>query len=163
LRTKLAKQATAGTSPSVFEYCRARCRHNSDSVVHENAYASEDHHCFALQDDSADKGPERTDAEFENLTIVIGRQGLSCDTACKGRGKTCRLSALLELNKCSKLKKYLSCKEACIASTGQDQPAEVVSTAPRHLHPGACVYSTDTEAFSCSGFHPYSRRLCPCE
>ncbi|CAM6084169.1 unnamed protein product [Calypogeia fissa] len=163
LKTKVAKQVTAGTSSSVFDYCRSRCRHNSDSVVHENAYASEDHHCFALEDNSADEGPERDGEDLDNLTIVIGRQGQSCETACKGRGKTCKLSALAELNKCTMLKKYLNCKEACIASPGQEQPGEVVSTAPRHMHPGACLYNAGKVSFSCEGFHPYSRRLCPCE
>lgn len=31
------------------------------------------------------------------------------------------------------MQKYMSCKGACLASIGADQPAEVVDDAPRHL------------------------------
>lgn len=31
------------------------------------------------------------------------------------------------------MQKYMSCKGACLASIGTDQPAEVVEDAPRHL------------------------------
>jgi hypothetical protein len=49
LKTKVARQATARTCSSLFEFCSGRCRHNSQSVVHENAYANELHHCFSEQ------------------------------------------------------------------------------------------------------------------
>ncbi|OAE18799.1 hypothetical protein AXG93_2396s1520 [Marchantia polymorpha subsp. ruderalis] len=84
LKAKVAKQLTAGTSSTVFEYCLGRCRHNSQSVIHENAYVSDEHHCFFPQEQfsvsktlrvSADEGPEREDADFGDLTIVIARQG----------------------------------------------------------------------------------------
>ncbi|BBN11403.1 hypothetical protein MPTK1_5g11580 [Marchantia polymorpha subsp. ruderalis] len=162
LKAKVAKQLTAGTSSTVFEYCLGRCRHNSQSVIHENAYVSDEHHCFFPQEQFSDEGPEREDADFGDLTIVIARQGQSCDSACKERQKECKLNTLPALNKCNVLKKYLNCKEACIGTTGTDQPSEVVKTAPRHMHPGSCMFSTQKVPFSCQGSHPYTRRLCPC-
>lgn len=33
---------------TVFALCQSRCRSNSDSVVHENAYKSDLHHCYSL-------------------------------------------------------------------------------------------------------------------
>ncbi|XP_022955359.1 UPF0454 protein C12orf49 homolog isoform X2 [Cucurbita moschata] len=48
LKIKIAKPSTAGTYAGVFDFCVGRCRHNSESVVHENAYRSDYHHCFSL-------------------------------------------------------------------------------------------------------------------
>ena len=37
------------------------------------------------------------------------------------------------LNCVGSIQKYMSCKGACLASVGTDQPAEVVDDAPKHL------------------------------
>ncbi|MFS8027650.1 putative SREBP regulating gene protein [Helianthus anomalus] len=52
---EIAKQVTcgSGTYSRLFDYCAGRCRHNSESVVHENAYLSEFYHCFALPSDNS--------------------------------------------------------------------------------------------------------------
>ncbi|KAL2632536.1 hypothetical protein R1flu_004015, partial [Riccia fluitans] len=68
-------RVTAGTSSTLFEYCTGRRRHNSASVVHENAYVSDEHHYFVPKEqypveyEEADRG----DTDFEDLTIVISR------------------------------------------------------------------------------------------
>ncbi|KAL2632619.1 hypothetical protein R1flu_004098 [Riccia fluitans] len=161
LKTKVAKQVTAGTSSTLFEYCTGRCRHNSASVVHENEYVSDEHHYFVPKEQYPveDEEAERGDTDFGDLTIVISMQGQSCESACGERQKACKLSMLLPLNKCLVLKKYLGCREACIASTGADQPSEVVKTALKHMHPGSCMLSTQKVPFSCQGAHPYTRPL----
>ncbi|KAH8933025.1 hypothetical protein BDL97_18G009800 [Sphagnum fallax] len=134
LKTKVAKQATARTCSSLFEFCSGRCRHNSQSVVHENAYANELHHCFSEQlNRSGESGDSAVETKLTDLTIIAAR-----------------------------LQSYMKCRGLCIASSGPDQPAEVVSTAPKHLHPGACLFNTQSSLLSCQGSHPYTRRLCPC-
>lgn len=39
----------------------------------------------------------------------------------------------IELHYVSSIQKYMSCKGACLASVGTDQPAEVVYDAPKYL------------------------------
>ncbi|XP_024364914.1 uncharacterized protein [Physcomitrium patens] len=163
LKTKLARQPTAGSWTSLFDYCSGRCRHNSQSVVHENAYVSEDHHCFSAR--STPPGVQvEMDAEDElaDVFVYVGREGLSCDATCSAQKLSCREEKLAALNNCAELQKYNKCHGLCIPSTGPDQPAEVVSTAPRHMHPGACLYNTQVSQLSCKGYHLFSRRLCPC-
>jgi hypothetical protein len=53
LKLKVAKPVTAGTYTNIFDFCMGRCRHSSASVVHENAYASDFHHCFSVQQNSS--------------------------------------------------------------------------------------------------------------
>ncbi|BBN68115.1 hypothetical protein Prudu_285S000300 [Prunus dulcis] len=53
MNVKVAKPATAGKYSNVFDFCAGRCRHNSESVVHENAYLSDFHHCFSLPSNSS--------------------------------------------------------------------------------------------------------------
>ncbi|KAM0036192.1 putative SREBP regulating gene protein [Helianthus debilis subsp. tardiflorus] len=36
LKVKIAKPVTSGTYSSLFDYCAGRCRHKSESVIHEN-------------------------------------------------------------------------------------------------------------------------------
>ncbi|CAK9859592.1 unnamed protein product [Sphagnum jensenii] len=163
LKTKVARQATARTCSSLFEFCSGRCRHNSQSVVHENAYANELHHCFSEQlNPSGESGDPAVETKLTDLTIIAARQGQSCDAACKGRRLSCAADKLSEINNCSELQSYMKCRGLCVASSGPDQPAEVVSTAPKHLHPGACLFNTQSSLLSCQGSHPYTRRLCPC-
>lgn len=163
IKTKLARQATAGLCTSLFDYCSGRCRHNSESVVHENAYVSGEHHCFATQ--SASPGdPVDTGAttELGDVSILVGRQGLSCDTTCSAKKLSCREDKLAAINNCAELQKYNKCKGLCIASSGPDQPAEVVNGAPKYMHPGACLFNSQASQLSCKGYHPFTRRLCPC-
>ncbi|KAA8531397.1 hypothetical protein F0562_006107 [Nyssa sinensis] len=162
LKVKIAKAVTAGTYSSVFDFCAGRCRHNSESVVHENAYLSDFHHCFSLSSNSSGATDRQLEARLTGINVIIGRQGESCDSVCKSKGQSCVLNKLLVLNQCEIMKKYMSCKGACLPSLGSDQPAEVVDDAPRHLNPGACLYTQTQSMLSCDGSHRHTRRLCPC-
>ncbi|KAH9550167.1 hypothetical protein CY35_10G058900 [Sphagnum magellanicum] len=144
-----------------YEYCVACCM--DPARVHENAYANELHHCFSEQLNlSGESGDPAVETKLTDLTIIAARQGQSCDAACKGRRLSCAADKLSEINNCSELQSYMKCRGLCVASSGPDQPAEVVSTAPKHLHPGACLFNTQSSLLSCQGSHPYTRRLCPC-
>ncbi|WOL02417.1 hypothetical protein Cni_G11136 [Canna indica] len=162
MKVKIAKPITAGTYASVFDFCAGRCRHNSASVVHENAYASEFHHCFSLQSNSTGSAEQNFEARLTGIDIVIGRLGESCNTACSSRGQSCVPNRLLLLNKCDFLQKYMNCKGGCSASIGSDQPAEVVDDAPKNMNPGACLYTQTESLLSCDGAHQHTKRLCPC-
>ncbi|RDY12689.1 hypothetical protein CR513_02502, partial [Mucuna pruriens] len=174
LKTKVAKPATARTYASVFDYCAGRCRHSSESVVHENAYISDLHHCFSLPSNSSyeicsfscieagKNSSTLTEARLNGINVVVGRQGESCNSVCKLRGQSCVPNKLLVLNHCDIIQKYMSCKGSCIASVGADQPAEVVYDAPMHLNPGSCLYTETQSVLSCDGLHQHTRRLCPC-
>ncbi|CAI9117304.1 OLC1v1018673C2 [Oldenlandia corymbosa var. corymbosa] len=159
---KIAKHETAGTYSSVFDFCVGRCRHNSESVVHENAYLSDFHHCFSISSNSSGVTDTQMETRLIGLKIITGRQGESCDSACKSNGQSCVPNKLALLNQCEVMKKYFSCKGSCLASVGADQPAEVVDDAPSHLNPGACLYTEKQSILSCDGFHQHTRRLCPC-
>lgn len=160
-KVKVAQHASAGTYKDSFDFCLGRCRHDSRSVVHENAYATEDHHCFSLPTNiSSQTSISAEDKNLDGLTIVIGRLGQSCETACDLKGQTCQLSKLAAINKCTILQKYFSCRGRCVASI--DQPAEVSPSAPRPRHPGACLFARHDSALSCEAHSAYTRRLCPC-
>ncbi|XP_030462029.1 uncharacterized protein LOC115682037 [Syzygium oleosum] len=162
LKVKIAKPATAGTYGSVFDFCTGRCRHNSESVVHENAYLSEFHHCFSLPANSSGVNSKSLEAGLTGINVIVGRQGESCDSVCRSIGQSCVPNKLALLNQCEIMQKHMSCKGACLASIGADQPAEVVDDAPRHLNPGACLYTQRQSALSCEGSHQHTRRLCAC-
>ncbi|XP_052478301.1 uncharacterized protein LOC105777257 isoform X2 [Gossypium raimondii] len=162
LKLKIAKPSTSGTYLSVFDFCAGRCRHNSESVVHENAYVNDFHHCFSLPSNSSGSSISPVEARLNGINVVIGRQGESCDSVCKSNGQSCVLNKLLILNQCDIIQKYMSCKGACLASIGPDQPAEVVDDAPKNLNPGACLYTRTQSMLSCDGSHRHTRRLCPC-
>nr|XP_011457267.1 PREDICTED: uncharacterized protein LOC101312310 isoform X2 [Fragaria vesca subsp. vesca] len=147
---------------SVFDFCAGRCRHNSESVVHENAYRSEFHHCFSLPSNSSAANYTFLEARLNGINVLVGRQGESCDSVCKSKGQSCVPNKLLVLNQCDIIQKYMSCKGTCLASIGSDQPAEVVDDAPEHLNPGACLYTQTQSMLSCYGSHQHTRRLCPC-
>ncbi|GAB2265641.1 hypothetical protein Dimus_000680 [Dionaea muscipula] len=162
LQVKVARPVTAGTYASVFDFCAGRCRHNSESVVHENAYFSDFHHCFSLPSNVSGSIDAISEGRLAGINVFVGRQGESCDSACKSRGQACVTSKLSALNQCESIKKFMSCKGGCISSIGPDQPAEVVEDAPKHLHPGACLYTKTKTMLTCDGFHQHTRRLCPC-
>lgn len=164
INVKIAKPVTAGTYSSIFDFCTGRCRHNSESVVHENAYRSEFHHCFSIPSNSSSGGASAVQAEarLAGINIVIGRRGESCDSLCKSSGQSCVPNKFMLLNQCDTMHKYLSCKGGCVASVGADQPAEVVDDAPRDLNPGACLYTSQASVLSCEGSHQHTKRLCPC-
>ncbi|XP_065869280.1 uncharacterized protein [Euphorbia lathyris] len=161
-KLRIAKPATAGTYASTFDFCAGRCRHNSESV-HENAYLSDFHHCFTPpSNSSASANSTQLEARLVGINVVIGREGESCDLACQSNGQSCVLNKLLVLNQCDIMQKYMGCKGGCLASTGADQPAEVVDNASQDLHPGACLYTETQAMLSCDGSHQHTRRLCPC-
>nr|XP_016445603.1 PREDICTED: uncharacterized protein LOC107770786 isoform X1 [Nicotiana tabacum] len=162
LNVKIAKPVTAGTYSSLFDFCMGRCRHNSESVVHENAYLSEFHHCFSIPSNSSGSSGAQAEARLAGINVVIGRQGESCNSVCKSSGQSCVPNKFLLLNQCETMQKYLGCKGGCLASVGSDQPAEVVDDAPRDLNPGACLYTSQQSMLSCEGSHQHTKRLCPC-
>ncbi|XP_021752321.1 uncharacterized protein LOC110717845 [Chenopodium quinoa] len=162
VKVKIAKAANAGTYNSVFDFCAGRCRHNSESVVHENAYLSDFHHCFSLPSNTSGSSDTLMESRLAGISIVVGRQGESCNTVCKSSGKSCVPSRLLVLNQCEIMQKYMNCKGGCLASMGPDQPAEVSDGAPKQLYPGACLYTKSQTMFTCDGLHQHTRRLCPC-
>ncbi|KAK7312408.1 hypothetical protein VNO77_36236 [Canavalia gladiata] len=163
LKMKVAKPATARTYASVFDYCAGRCRHSSESVVHENAYMSDFHHCFSLPSNSSTgKNNTLIEARLNGINVVVGRQGESCNSVCRLRGQSCVPNKLAVLNHCDIIQKYMSCKGSCLASVGADQPAEVVYDAPNHLNPGSCLFTQSQSILSCDGLHQHTRRLCPC-
>eukprot|EP00249_Psilotum_nudum_P009756 c22134_g1_i1 orf=122-964(+) len=166
-QVKVAHQVSAGTYKTVFDFCLGQCRHSSRSVVHENVYVSENHHCFFLPlSSSGNYSVEQQgfgeEAELSSISIVISRRGQSCYLACKVKGQTCMLNKLPSINNCFILRKYFNCRGSCMASIGTDQPAEVAASSPRHLNPGACLFNTEEHHLSCHGSHPHTRRLCPC-
>ncbi|KAK4742994.1 hypothetical protein SAY87_000995 [Trapa incisa] len=133
VKVKISKPSSAGNYDSVFDFCSGRCRHNSESVIHENAYISEFHHCFSIPSNSSGVADKHAETRLAGINVIVGRQGESCDIACKSIGQSCVPNKLMLLNQCEIMQKYLSCKGACLASMGSDQPAEVVDDAPRHL------------------------------
>ncbi|KAJ0977118.1 hypothetical protein J5N97_012592 [Dioscorea zingiberensis] len=151
---------------SIVAFMWAILMHNTEQtmhlVVHENAYASDFHHCFSLLSNSTGATGLNSEARLSGIDIVIGKQGESCESACKLKGQSCVPSRLFVLNNCEFLQKYMSCNDACLASTGPDQPAKVVDDAPKHLNPGACLYTQIESMLSCDGSHQHTRRLCPC-
>ncbi|MBA0812838.1 hypothetical protein Gohar_026772 [Gossypium harknessii] len=130
LKLKIAKPSTSGTYLSVFDFCAGRCRHNSESVVHENAYVSDFHHCFSLPSNSSALGMKR-------------KNGVKSEKKERNRGNWSTISPVeARLNGINvvigSIQKYMSCKGACLASVGPDQPAEVVDDAPKNLE-HACI------------------------
>lgn len=162
LKLKIAKPLTAGTHSSIFDFCSGRCRHNSANVVHENAYSSDFHHCYISQTNSSGLIEPNFERRLTGIDIIIGKQGESCNLACISKGQSCVSNKLSVINSCELLEKYMRCKGSCFASMGADQPAEVVNDAPKHMFPGACLYSQTDGGLSCEGFHPQTKRLCPC-
>ncbi|KAF7047929.1 hypothetical protein CFC21_056780 [Triticum aestivum] len=162
LKLKVAKPVTAGTYANIFDFCMGRCRHSSASVVHENAYLSDFHHCFLVQQNSSGSTESNFGSRLDGINVILGRQGESCSSACKAKGQSCVPSRLSELNKCQILQKYMRCKNGCFPSLGPDQPAEVVDEAPKNLNPGACLYMQMDDRLTCDGSHRHTRRLCPC-
>ncbi|XP_022972111.1 uncharacterized protein LOC111470743 [Cucurbita maxima] len=162
LKIKISKPATAGTYASVFDFCAGRCRHNSESVVHENAYHGDYHHCFSLPSYSSGVSSTQLEFRLNGINVIVGRQGESCDSVCKSNGQSCVSNKILVLNHCDIIQKYMSCKGGCIESVGPDHPAEVAYNAPEELNPGACLYSSAQSILTCDGSHPHTMRLCPC-
>lgn len=71
---------------SVFLFCQDRCRHNSKSVVHENAYIGELHHCYGRVEKKTGNSVAQEVNEMADLTIVMGMPGQSCEVACATAG-----------------------------------------------------------------------------
>ncbi|XP_075504882.1 uncharacterized protein LOC142542244 isoform X4 [Primulina tabacum] len=90
----------SGLYGNVFYFCAGRCRHNSESVVHENAYLSEYHHCFTIPSNSSGSSGTQVKARLVGINIIIGSQGESCDSVCKSNGQSCVSNKLALLNQC---------------------------------------------------------------
>ncbi|CAH1425057.1 unnamed protein product [Lactuca virosa] len=116
-RVKIAKPVTSGTYSTLFDYCAGRCRHNSESVVHENAYLSEFHHCFAPPSNNS---VGITDSQIEvrllGINVIVGKQGESCDSVCKAVGQSCVGSKFALINQCEIMQKYMKCRGSCLAN-----------------------------------------------
>ncbi|XP_078434335.1 glycosyltransferase family protein [Wolffia australiana] len=162
LKIRIAKPITAGYYESVFDFCAGRCRHSSLSVVHENAYASDFHHCFSLSPNNSALPEELLGAGLSGINIVVGSRGENCNSVCGSKGQSCVPNRLSVLNKCDFLQRHMSCKSGCLSSMGADQPAEVVDDAPVDSNPGACLFTRQESMLSCGGAHQHTRRLCPC-
>lgn len=162
LKLKVAKPVTAGTYANIFDFCMGRCRHSSASVVHENAYVSDFHHCFMVQQNLSGSTDSNYGSRLAGISVIVGRQGEPCSSTCRAKGQSCVPSRLSELNKCQILQKYMRCRSGCFPSLGPDQPAEVVDEAPTSLNPGACLYMQTDERLTCDGSHQHTRRVCPC-
>nr|CAB3491455.1 unnamed protein product [Digitaria exilis] len=109
LKLKVAKPVTAGTYTDVFDFCMGRCRHSSASVVlpflpplgvHENAYASDFHHCFSQKQNASGSTESSSVSKLLGINVLVGRPGESCSMVCKVRGQSCVPSRLSVLNKC---------------------------------------------------------------
>ncbi|XP_047161278.1 uncharacterized protein LOC124831354 isoform X2 [Vigna umbellata] len=114
LKMKVAKPATARTYTSVFDYCAGRCRHSSESVVHENAYISDFHHCFSLPSNSSWKNSTLIEARLNGINVVVGRQGESCNSVCKSRGQLCVPNKLAVLNNCDIIQDLVCTLKQCL-------------------------------------------------
>ncbi|XP_047161282.1 uncharacterized protein LOC124831354 isoform X5 [Vigna umbellata] len=115
LKMKVAKPATARTYTSVFDYCAGRCRHSSESVVHENAYISDFHHCFSLPSNSSSgKNSTLIEARLNGINVVVGRQGESCNSVCKSRGQLCVPNKLAVLNNCDIIQDLVCTLKQCL-------------------------------------------------
>ncbi|EPS74609.1 hypothetical protein M569_00147, partial [Genlisea aurea] len=160
LKTNIARHATAGTYDTVFDYCAGRCLHNSESVVHENAYFSEYHHCFSVpSNSSASSSIAAVEARLVGISIIVGRQGESCDSACNSRGQSCVPNKLGVLNECQVIRKYMKCEGGC---SGGEQQAAGAGEATTGEGGGVCFYTRSESRISCEGLERHARRLCPC-
>ncbi|CAL5414071.1 unnamed protein product [Camellia sinensis] len=131
LKVKISKPATAGTYLSVFDFCSGRCRHNSESVMkkeykgkrfsHYKELLSTDDPSEVLQHKSSNLG----ELKASNF-ISLGFQSRTTDALVEAR--IAGINVII-----GSMQKYMSCKGACLASIGADQPAEVVDDAPKDL------------------------------
>lgn len=95
LKVKVAKPVTSGTYSSSFDYCAGRCRHNSESVVQDNAYLSVYHHCFAPPSNSlVGVSDMQMEVQLIGINVMVGKQGESCDSVCKSVGRSCVANTL---------------------------------------------------------------------
>uniref|UniRef100_M4CGP1 SREBP regulating gene protein n=1 Tax=Brassica campestris TaxID=3711 RepID=M4CGP1_BRACM len=101
-----------GTYRTVFDFCAGRCRHSSESVVHENAYHSKFHHCFSLTSNASGANLTQVETRLLGIDVIVGS-----------------------------MQRYMTCKGSCLASAGADQPAEVADDAPRDLVFHFCIFS----------------------
>eukprot|EP00899_Mesostigma_viride_P023009 jgi/Mesvir1/3893/Mv19839-RA.1 len=161
LQSPRSRAPDTGTFTSVFDYCRGKCRTNSKSVVHENAYISEYHHCFGDLAYGPNVSPDYTVVPA-TVVIVLGRQGASCDEACATSTKKCYAAHFHAINSCDKLREMFACTAGCTTSFGPDQPCEIVGDAPAAFKPNTCLVNAREELFACNGKHPHARRMCPC-
>ncbi|CAL5417013.1 unnamed protein product [Camellia sinensis] len=145
LKVKISKPATAGTYLSVFDFCSGRCRHNSESVMkkeykgkrfsHYKELPSTDDPSEVLQHKSSNLG-ELKASNFISLgfqsvrenQIVSQEAGLPGTTDALVEARIAGINVII-----GSMQKYMSCKGACLASIGADQPAEVVDDAPKDL------------------------------
>ncbi|KAF2300223.1 hypothetical protein GH714_010806 [Hevea brasiliensis] len=134
IKLKIAKPTTAGTYAGIFDFCAGRCRHNSESVVHENAYLSDFHHCYSLSSNSSGANYTEQEARLVGINVVIGRQGESCHSACKSNGQSCVLNKLLVLNHCDVIQEL-----ACILEHNQRFPVTAHISIPEDFVPAHSV------------------------
>jgi len=156
-----ANKPDTGYFTNVFDYCRSKCRTNSKSTVHENAYKSLHHHCYDKAA-SAEVQSQELPPLPTQLQIVKGEQGQNCHKACARQGLSCDQASIKTINTCDKMKAHFPCENGCMDSYGGDQPAYVVPNALRMHQPGTCMINTQREIMSCEGQHANTRRLCPC-
>ncbi|XP_075504879.1 uncharacterized protein LOC142542244 isoform X2 [Primulina tabacum] len=119
----------SGLYGNVFYFCAGRCRHNSESVVHENAYLSEYHHCFTIPSNSS--GLYEIDANSLRIQVRAGSQNLSHGMTVGDANRSCYFcpaygssgtqvkARLVGINIIiGSIQKYMSCKGSCLSSVG---------------------------------------------
>ena len=183
-----------------FDKCLHLCRTSSRSIRHGNTYRTPVlRHCYT-------EGEHALPLKFEeSATVVVAKQGVSCTRACTAyRGKDlmieeadtpgivlpppsapplfiCHEAFLPLINNCPTMMKHFQCtKDRCDQSSGNDQPALVVTelltdgsipltsidSTPRRLGSerpkGQCLLNGDDKLFDCEGHHEATQRLCVC-
>ncbi|EIE18996.1 hypothetical protein COCSUDRAFT_31544 [Coccomyxa subellipsoidea C-169] len=152
-----------GLWPSVFEYCRNKCRTSSKSTVHENAYLSPFHHCFSSSGKPTTAAPP-TPPIPKSVTVVLGSAGQSCNALCESTGRRCAQQHLASLNNCNVLREHYACEAGCEPDSGTaDAPIYVNASAPKQQRPTICLtMDSKVNQFSCEATSASNHRLCPC-
>uniref|UniRef100_A0A7S3GAS1 SREBP regulating gene protein n=2 Tax=Palpitomonas bilix TaxID=652834 RepID=A0A7S3GAS1_9EUKA len=148
LKQNLHRNVKAAKEISNFQYCAMACRHYSNSVVHENSYLTDFHHCY-----TPDMIPSPPLEEVKFVTL-LGKVGADCESTCKAKGKKCERALLSMVNTCDVLRQKFEC-EKCEESFGYDQPC-------LDERKKSCFYNKSPTYFSCDGKHAATARLCTC-
>jgi hypothetical protein len=100
-------QPETGYFTNAFDFCKAKCRTNSKSTVHENAYKSRQHFCYGDEPGSGavDAGASVAGkVAMGSVDVQTGEAGESCDQVCRRHSKACAPSGFDLINECSRMK-----------------------------------------------------------
>lgn len=153
-----------GRWPSVFEYCRGKCRTSARSTVHENAYLAPDIHCFS---DLGKPLTEETPVPElpAGVIAMLADKGETCAAACARSSLGCAVAALPAVNSCNVLRQHVPCEAGCgpHPSLG-GLPGYVVSAADKPEQPTFCWTQPEGSEsdHGCEAASPNIQRLCTC-